>query len=144
MVLYQKYFDDYKKFKNFKKNKPFKHLLLFGRLNMMIDKIEIKRHEIALYGELKLLDGEMSKEDFNELLSRLVSWKLGPVMPTRHFEMIYNQEKKEVSVDVYVTVPLPESSESHVDSFRYVFNKLIEFCNLYERELEDISGFKSH
>ena len=111
---------------------------------MIIDKIEIKRHVIALYGELKLLDGEMSKEDFNELLSRLVSWKLGPVIPTRHFEMIYNPEKKEVSVDVYVTVPLSESSESHADSFRYVFNKLIEFCNLYEREFEDISGFKSH
>ncbi len=109
---------------------------------MMIDKIEIKQHEVALYGELKLLDGEMSKDDFNEMLSRLVSWKLGPVMPTRHFEMVYNQEKKETLVDVYVTVPLPESSESHADSFRYVFNKLIEFGNLYEREFEDISGFK--
>ena len=110
------------------------------RLNMMIDKIEIKRHEIALYGELKLLDGEMSKEDFNELLSRLVSWKLGPVKPTRHFEMVYNNEKNEVNVDVYVTVSILETSESHVETFKYIFNKLMEFLMLYEKEFLDITG----
>ncbi len=107
---------------------------------MMVEKIEIKKQKISYQGELKLVDPELSKEDCEEMISSLVSWKLGPVMPTRHFEMVYNNEKNEAAVDVYVTVSISESSESHVNTVKYIFEKLIEFLILYEKEFKDISG----
>ena len=106
---------------------------------MIVEKIEITRNKITLHGELKLLDEELSKEDCEEMISRLVSWKLGPVKPTRHFEMVYNNGKKQAELDVYVTVPILESSESHIDTVKHIFNKLIEFTRLYEKEFEAIS-----
>lgn len=107
---------------------------------MMVEKIDITRHKLSVHGELKLVDGELFEEDFEEMVSRLVSWKLGPVKPTRHFEMVYNDEKKEVNVEVHVTVTILETSESHVETFRYIFNKLMEFLMLYEKEYLDITG----
>src|SRR5664280_1080286 len=107
---------------------------------MIIEKIEITRQRITLLGELKLFDDELSKDKCEEMVSRLVSWKLGPLKPIRHFEMVYNKEKKQVEVDVYVTVSIKESSESHIENVRHIFNKLIEFLNLYEREFGAISG----
>jgi hypothetical protein len=107
---------------------------------MMVEKIEITRHKLSVHGELKLVDGELLEEDFDEMVLRLTSWKLGPVKPTRHFEMVYNKEKNEVNVDVYVTITILESSDSHVETVKYIFNKLMEFIMLYEKEFEDISG----
>jgi hypothetical protein len=109
---------------------------------MMVEKIEITRHKLSVHGELKLVDGELFEEDFDEMVSRLVSWKLGPVKPTRHFEMVYDKEKNEVNVDVYVTVTILESSESHVETFKYIFNKLMEFITLYDKEFIDIVGIQ--
>ena len=43
-----------------------------------------------------------------------------------------------VEVDVYVTISIEESSESHIENVRHIFNKLMEFINLYEREFEAI------
>ena len=106
---------------------------------MIVEKIEITRNKITLLGELKLLDEELSKEDCEEMISRLVSWKLGPVKPTRHFEMVYNNVKKQAELEVYVTVSILESSESHIDNVKHIFNKLIEFTTLYEKEFEAIS-----
>ena len=105
---------------------------------MIVEKIEIIRHEITLQGEMKIKDPELAKDDCEEMISRLVSWKLGRLTPTRHFEMVYNNEKKEAEIDVYVSVPIPESSKSPVDNVKYVFNKLIEFLDLYEKVFEDI------
>ncbi len=107
---------------------------------MIIEKIEITRHKITLQGELKLVDDELSKEDCEEMIKRLVSWKLGELKPIRHFEMVYNKEKMQAEVDVYVTVSIKESSESHIENVRHIFNKLMEFLNLYEREFEAISS----
>jgi NADH:ubiquinone oxidoreductase subunit C len=107
---------------------------------MIIEKIEITQHKITLQGELKLVDNELSKENCEEMISRLVSWKLGQLKPIRHFEMVYNKEKMQAEVDVYVTVSIEESSESHIENVRHIFNKLIEFLNLYEREFGAISG----
>jgi hypothetical protein len=107
---------------------------------MMVEKIEITRHKLSVHGELKLVDGELLEEDFDEMVLRLTSWKLGPVKPTRHFEMVYNKEKNEMNMDVYVTITILESSDSHVETVKYIFNKLIEFIMLYEKEFEDISG----
>ncbi len=53
--------------------------------------------------------------------------------------MVYNEEKKQVEADVYVTVSIEESSESHIDTVKHIFNKLIEFITLYEKEFEAIS-----
>jgi len=107
---------------------------------MMVEKIDITRHKLSVHGELKLVDGELFEEDFEEMVSRLVSWKLGPVKPTRHFEMVYNKEKNEVNVEVQVTVTILETSDSHVETFKYIFNKLMEFLMLYEKEFLDITG----
>jgi hypothetical protein len=107
---------------------------------MIVEKIEITRQKITLLGELKLVDDELSKEDCEEMIYRLVSWKLGPVKPTRHFEMVYNNEKKHAEVDVYVTVSIPESYDSHIDTVKYIFNKLMEFLSLYEKEFAGIYG----
>ena len=52
--------------------------------------------------------------------------------------MVYNKEKMQAEVDVYVTVSIEESSESHIENVRHIFNKLMEFINLYEREFEAI------
>ncbi|MFY9638370.1 MAG: hypothetical protein WAK14_06180 [Methanobacterium sp.] len=106
---------------------------------MIIKSIEITRQKITLQGELKLVDGVLSKHDMEEIISRLVSWKLGPLKPIRHFEMVYNEEKKQVETDVYVTFSIEESSESHVETVKHIFNKLIEFITLYEKEFEAIS-----
>ena len=106
---------------------------------MIIENIKITRQRITLLGELKLFDDELSKDNCEEMVNRLVSWKLGPLKPTRHFEMVYNKEKKQVEVDVYVTVSIQESSESHIDTVKHIFNKLIEFIMLYENEFEAIS-----
>ncbi len=107
---------------------------------MIIEKIEITRQRITLLGELKLFDDELSKDNCEKMVGHLVSWKLGPLKPTRHFEMVYNKEKKRVEVDVYVTVSIQESSESHIDTVKHIFNKLIEFIMLYENEFEAISN----
>jgi hypothetical protein len=107
---------------------------------MIVEKIEITRQKITLHGELKLLDKELSKEGCEEMISHLVSWKLGPLKPTRHFEMGYNNEQKQAEVDVYVTVSISESSESHTDTIKHIFNKLMEFITLYEKEFVAISG----
>jgi hypothetical protein len=107
---------------------------------MIIEKIEINRHKITLQGELKLVDPEFHKDDCKEMISRLVSWKLGQLKPIRHFELVYNKEKTQAEVDVYVTVSIEESSESHIENVKHIFNKLMEFINLYEREFESISG----
>ena len=45
-----------------------------------------------------------------------------------------------MNVDVYVTVTILETSESHVETFKYIFNKLMEFLMLYEKEFLDITG----
>jgi hypothetical protein len=103
---------------------------------MMIEKISIKREKIAFHGELKLIDNDLSKEDSEEMISRLVSWKLGPVLPTRHFEMVYNSDGV-VEVDVFVSILKP--SEGHVDTVKYLFNKLMEFIDLYVKVYEEIS-----
>jgi hypothetical protein len=107
---------------------------------MIIEKIEITRHKITVQGELKLVDGELSKEDCEEMIKHLVSWKLGELKPVRHFEMVYNKEKMQAEVDVYVTIDIKESSESHIENVRHIFNKLMEFLNLYEKEFEAISS----
>ena len=107
---------------------------------MIIEKIEIIRHKITVQGELKLVDGELSKEDCEEMIKHLVSWKLGELKPIRHFEMVYNKEKMQAEVDVYVTVDIEESSQSHIENVRHIFNKLMEFLNLYEKEFEAISS----
>ena len=104
---------------------------------MMIEKININREKIAFHGELKLVDNDLSKEDCEEMISRLVSWKLGPLMPTRHFEMVYNSEGV-VEVDVFVSILKP--SEGHVDTVQYMFNKLMEFINLYEKVYEEVTS----
>jgi hypothetical protein len=113
-----------------------------GKICMIVEKLEIKKYESSLNGELKFVDAEMYKDDTEEIISRLVSWKLGRLTPTRHFEMVYNNEKKEAKIDVYVSVPIPKSSKSPVDTVKYVFNKLIEFLDLYEKVFEDIYGIK--
>jgi len=109
---------------------------------MIVEKIEITRHKITLHGELKLFDKELSRGDCEKMISRLVSWKLGPLEPTRHFEMVYNNEKVQVEIDVYVTVSISESTASHTDTVKYIFNKLMEFITLYERIFEDITKIK--
>ncbi len=76
------------------------------------------------------------------MISRLVSWKLGPLEPARHFEIVYNNETKQVEIEVYVTVSISESSESHIDTVKHIFNKLMEFINLYERIFQDILEIK--
>ena len=106
---------------------------------MIIEKIEIIRNKITLQGELNLVDPEFSKGNCEEMISRLVSWKLGPLKPIRHFELVYNKEKMQAEVDVYVTVSIEESSKNHVEDVRHIFNKLMEFINLYEKEFEAIS-----
>ena len=105
---------------------------------MMIESINLKREKIAFHGELRFTDLEMSEGDCPEMISRMVSWKLGPVVPTRHFEMTYNKELKQAEVEVFVSITKP--SEGHVDTVNYIFNKLMEFVALYEKEFEDISG----
>jgi hypothetical protein len=117
-------------------------ILYDGEKSMIVEKIEIKKYESSLNGELRFVDAEMSKDDCEEMISRLVSWKLGRLTPTRHFEMVYNNEKNEAKIDVYVSVPIPKSSKSPVDTVKYVFNKLIEFLDLYEKVFEDIYGIK--
>ena len=107
---------------------------------MIVEKIEITRHKITLQGELKLVDSALSKENCEEMIRHLVSWKLGQLKPIRHFEMVYNKEKLQAEVDVYVTVSIKESYESHIENIRHIFNKLMEFLNLYEMEFETISG----
>ena len=107
---------------------------------MIVEKIEITRHKLTLQGELKLVDSELSIENCEEMIRRLVSWKLGQLKPIRHFEMVYNKEQMQAEVDVYITVSIKESSESHIENVRHIFNKLMEFLNLYEREFEAISG----
>jgi hypothetical protein len=106
---------------------------------MIIEKIEITRHKITLQGELKLVDNELSKENCEEMISRLVSWKLGALKPIRHFELVYNKEKMQAEIDVYVTVSIEESSKNHIEDVRHIFNKIMEFINLYEKEFEAIS-----
>jgi len=107
---------------------------------MIIEKIEIIRHKITLQGELKFVDSELSKENCEKMIRRLVSWKLGQLKPIRHFEMVYNQEKMQAEIDVYVTAYIKEPSESHIENVRHIFNKLMEFLNLYEKEFEVISS----
>ena len=107
---------------------------------MIIENIEITRHKITLQGELKLVDNELAKENCEEMISRLVSWKLGQLKPIRHFEIVYNKEKMQAELDVYVTISIKESSESHIENIRHIFNKLLEFIHLYEKEFEAISG----
>jgi len=123
----------------YKKDKILEKQLIIGENLMIVEKIEITRHKITLHGELKLSDKGLSRADCEEMVSRLVSWKLGPLEPARHFEMVYNNKKKQVELEVYVTVSIKESSENHTDTVKHIFNKLMEFINLYERVFEDIS-----
>ncbi|MDD3986084.1 MAG: hypothetical protein PHY59_09505 [Methanobacterium sp.] len=109
---------------------------------MIIEKLEIKKYQSSLNGELKFMDAEISQEDCEKMINRLVSWKLGPLTPTRHFEMVYNTEKKEAELDVYVSVPFPKSSENPIHTVKHVSNKLTGFLDLYEKCFEDIYGIK--
>ncbi len=104
---------------------------------MQIDNIKLNREENAFHGELNFFDNELSKKDSKEMLYRLLSWKLGPVEPTRHFELSYNSDKNRVEVDVFVSVTKPEAG--NVDTVKYIFSKLMEFTAIYSRELEDLS-----
>ena len=104
---------------------------------MLIENVKINREKIAFHGELKFIDDELSEDDCQEMVYRLVSWKLGPVEPTRHFEVSYNHVKNYVEVDVFVSVTKPENG--HMDTVKYIFSKLMEFVTLYQNEFEDIS-----
>lgn len=105
---------------------------------MQLEKVIINREKIAFHGELNFIDDQLSKDDCQEMVYRLVSWKLGPLEPTRHFEVSYNHEKKIVEVEVFVSVN--KSEEDHVEIVNFIFDKLMEFVGLYQREFEDISG----
>jgi hypothetical protein len=107
---------------------------------MIVEKIEIIRHEITIQGEMKLKDPKLAKDNCEEMISRLVSWKLGRLKPIRHFEMVYNKEKMQAELDVYVTISITESSDSHVENVKHIFNKLMEFLNLYEKEFGILQG----
>lgn len=104
----------------------------------MIDKIEIKMENGALHGHLKFVDSDLSKEESIEMVSHLVSWKLGPVKPTRHFELVYNPDEERAEADVYVSITKPLNEQ--IDEVTYVFNTLIEFLNLYESEIKGVIG----
>jgi hypothetical protein len=107
---------------------------------MIVEKIEIIRNKITLQGEMKLKDSELTKVNCEEMINRLVSWKLGRLKPIRHFEMVYNKEKMQAELDVYVTISITESSESHIENVKHIFNKLMEFLNLYEKEFKILQG----
>jgi hypothetical protein len=104
---------------------------------MMIEDIGIKREKIAFHGELKFTDNELLEDDCPELISRLVSWKLGSLIPARHFEISYNKELKQAEFEVFVSVIKP--SAGHVETVDYIFGKLLEFIALYEKEFENIT-----
>lgn len=104
---------------------------------MQIDNVKINREKNAFHGELNFFDNELSKDDSKEMLYRLLSWKLGPVEPTRHFELSYNSDKSRVEVDVFVSVTKAEAG--NVDTVKYIFSKLMEFTAIYNREFEDLS-----
>lgn len=99
---------------------------------MMIEKIEIKKENEALHGQLKFVDSDLTKEETDEMVSRLVSWKLGPVKPTRHFEMVYNNDNMWAEVEVFVSLAEPLTGQ--VEDVTYTFNKLMEFLSLYRKE----------
>lgn len=105
---------------------------------MQIENIKLNREKNAFHGELNFVDHELSKDKYQEMLYRLLSWKLGPVEPTRHFEMSYNTENNMVEVDVFVSVTKPKSGD--FDTVKYIFSKLMEFTNIYQKELDDLTG----
>ena len=105
---------------------------------MIVDKIEISWQKVGLQGEMKLVDSDLSKDDCEEMISRLVSWKLGRLTPDRHFEMVYNDEKHQAQTEVYVNVSATESDESHIDIIDIIFKKLIEFLSLYKKEFKNV------
>jgi hypothetical protein len=105
---------------------------------MQIENIKLNRENNVLHGELKFYDYELPKDSYQEMLYRLLSWKLGPVEPTRHFELSYNSENKRVEVDVFVSVTKPEAGD--VDTAKYIFSKLMEFTAIYNREFEDLTS----
>lgn len=104
---------------------------------MQIDNVKINREKNAFHGELNFFDNELSKNDSKEMLYRLLSWKLGPVEPTRHFELSYNSDKNRVEVVVFVSVTKAEAGND--DTVKYIFSKLMEFTAIYNREFEDLS-----
>jgi|GEM_PF-2678248 len=104
---------------------------------MQIENIKLKREENAFHGELNFVDYEFSKDNCKEMLYRLLSWKLGPVEPTRHFELSYNTEEDKVEIDVFVSVTKPKTED--IDTAKYVFSKLLEFINIYKKELVDLT-----
>lgn len=104
----------------------------------MIEKIEIKKENEALHGQLKFVDTDLTKEDTEEMVSRLVSWKLGPVKPTRHFEMVYNKDYERAEVEVFVSMAKPLNGQ--VEDASYIFSKLMEFINQYRKDLEEVKG----
>lgn len=103
---------------------------------MQIDNIKLNRENNAFHGEMNFIDNELAKDDCQEMLYRLLRWKLGPVEPTRHFELFYNTEKNRVEIEVFVSVTKPEASNP--DTVKYIFSKLMEFTTLYNKELEDL------
>lgn len=105
---------------------------------MMIEKIEIKKENEALHGQLKFVDPDLTKEDTEEMVSRLVSWKLGPVKPTRHFEMVYNKEDVRAEVEVFVSMAKPLNGE--VEDATYIFGKLMDFLVQYRKDLGEVKG----
>ncbi len=105
---------------------------------MLMETIKINREKIAFHGELNFIDDELSKDDCQEMVYRLLSWKLGPVEPTRHFEVSYNHDKNRVEVEVFVSITKPEAG--HLDTVNYIFSKLMEFATIYQREFEDITS----
>jgi len=105
---------------------------------MQIENIKINRGENAFHGELNFVDYEFSKDNCKEMTYRLLSWKLGPVEPTRHFELSYNTEKGRVEIDVFVSVTNPKTDD--VDTAKYIFSKLLEFTNLYKNEIVDLTS----
>lgn len=105
---------------------------------MMIEKIEIKKENDALHGQLKFIDSDLTKEDTEEMVSRLVSWKLGPVKPTRHFEMVYNKDEVRAEVEVFVSMVKPLHGQ--VEDATYIFSKLMDFLNHYRKDFDKVKG----
>lgn len=105
---------------------------------MIVENIEISWQKVGLKGEMKLVDKDLSKDECEELISRMVSWKLGRLTPDRHFEMIYNDEKHQAEADVYVNVSVTESDESHIDVIDVIYKKLMEFLSLYHKEFKNV------
>lgn len=125
-------------FINFKKKiRTIKNLNFNGETIMQIENIKLNREKNVFHGELNFVDYEFSKDNCKEMLYRLLSWKLGPVEPTRHFELSYNDENERVEIDVFVSVTKPKSED--VDTVKYIFSKLMEFTNIYQKELYDLT-----